>query len=158
MIELLSSHKTIYIRKYCNCIESTIEIYQNINRRLIQKFNYFKNYNCNCRFNNPKKVNKYCPDCEIFLCDDCSTKHKHSKLIENDFLLTNCRIHLKEKLIGFCKTCKKSICQKCIINILHKNHKIILTKDLKVTNEILDIYKNNLFNAVKKFEKLINLK
>jgi hypothetical protein len=119
----------------------------------------YKEFKCICMLirKDRKKISKYCYECEQFFCKDCLKNHEHTNVIEPKFLLTNCKNHPKEKLVGHCIDCIKPICNKCI-NDIHKAHEIKYTKDLKISDDIITKYNNNLLKAFLDCDKLMKLK
>ena len=73
------------------------------------------------------------------------------------FVLTCCKYHLEERLECFCKKCKKPICSKCIESF-HKDHEIKYMKDLIITNDMIENYKNNILKLYQEFENYLQLK
>ena len=63
----------------------------------------------------------------------------------------------KSRVIAFCKKCKKLICEKCLENN-HNNHLIKYIKDLEITDDIIENYKSQLYNAFLECDKLYKLK
>ena len=163
LFELISNENNILLRKYCFCGESTIAVDHDLKLKIMEGFNFYKDYKCDCipllmgNNNERKNISKYCYTCEKFLCNDCLQNHVHQNMISPDFLLTNCKYHINQKLVGFCKKCKKPLCEKCI-DESHKNHEIKYTKDLEITNEIVEKYKNNLLKAFLECDRLMKLK
>ena len=87
--------------------------------------------------------NKYCKDCELWLCEECIKIHsifnKEHSLIEKEIPLRNkCKIHINEFNQYFCLNCKEDICPFCLtMNGNHRDHKSIkFDKFLNLKEEI----------------------
>ena len=156
LLEIITMEDNIFIRKYCFCGESTSPI-NNQKIQILYDIEEYKKLRCFCSTQSLKIVYKYCNDCQRFFCEDCTIKHNHHKQMDPNNFLINCYYHVNDKIIGFCKTCIKPICKICIDN-KHKNHKIEYNKNLKINDDILNEYMNNLNKAISEFDKLIKVK
>ena len=97
-----------------------------------------------------------CMDCSKFLCQECSDRHKSTKVtclhslfkldIEKDL---HCKVHLSEMIKYFCETCDECICLLCAFQY-HKNHEVCLI------TEIVDKGKISLKNILKECETMIS--
>ena len=161
LLELLTTEKDIFLRKYCFCGESTTQINNNMKLELIQELYIFNDYKCKCilktenNITQKKTISKFCNDCNKYLCKDCIKEHVHINLIDPNLLLINCIYHQNQKLVGFCRKCTKPLCLKCV-NGFHRNHDIRYTKQLN--KFIIEKYQNNLLKAITEFKILIKLK
>lgn len=96
-----------------------------------------------------------CMDCSKFLCQECSDRHKSTKVtslhslfkldIEKDL---HCKVHISEMIKYFCETCDECICLLCAFQY-HKNHEVCLI------TEIVDKGKMSLKNILKECETMI---
>lgn len=155
LLEIITMESNILIRKYCFCGESTSPI--NISKiEFLYDIGIHKKLRCSCSVA-LKQVYKYCNDCQLFFCEDCTINHNHHKQMDLNNLFINCYFHVNDKIIGFCKTCVKPIYKVCIDN-KHKNHKIEYNKNLEINDDILNEYMNNLGTAISEFDKLIKVK
>ena len=126
----------------------------------------------------PKKIYKYCPECQLILCKICRKAHSKKfnnthKMISIKKMDTICNEH---KIIYnyYCNDCSKNICYECLKN--HKNHNVINFKDIilskddvtvlkdslinekKIINEVIDIFNNIITSLRKKFSDIIRQK
>ena len=148
LIEILSNEYIISIRKYCNCGEITRKIKDYIN---LLKFKYYKV----CSLCKAKVKTKYCFDCKKFLCDKClKDDNKNHRILLSKYVLISCKYHYEERIVCFCKNCKKAICFHCI-NQFHKDHEIKFMKDLNITDEMINNYKNKLIKFFEVFEQYL---
>ena len=106
----------------------------------------------------PEDIHKYCYTCNEYIEDKNLLNHLHNTIINAADYIYNCKLHKNEILIGFCNYCKQLICGKCINKNLHKNHKIEYTKNLEITEEIMNQYEANLQKAFLEMNNLIKLK
>ena len=120
------------------------------NSKWIKKV-YFK---CSCHKGlNKPYANKYCINCELFLCGKCLNTHNEGHKLEfiPNLDIIFCEKH-SSKINKFCETCNENICKICT-QIEHKSHNIkeINNKD-KFNLENLENYCNKLED--KKLEKI----
>lgn len=160
LLEINSYENNILLKGFCFCGELTFQIEDENTLELLKEYQFYKSYKCKCNsiVENRKIISKFCDVCNVFLCKDCLETHQHkNSIIDPDLFLMNCKYHQNNKLIGLCKSCKKPLCELCI-NIFHKNHDIKFTKDLKITNEMIVKYENNLQKGLSDFDKLMKKK
>ena len=151
----------------------SIEISDYLNEML--KYSYFTQTcnicNKNNQQNNPKNIFKYCPDCNIIICDNCINSHNikfptHSNLILSKELPIKCKIHHGNNYTEYCYTCKKNICDQCID--AHKEHdreslnemdEDIVSNDISLIEyrkQLLIQVKDNLLKEIKELDDMIN--
>ena len=154
IIEIITNKNNFLIRRFCYCGETTTDVNYTHKQLHLLKFKYYRL--CSCY---SKSKTKYCYDCKKFICDNCLKLHKnnHNKIMLSKFVLTCCKYHLEERLECFCKKCKKPICSKCIESF-HKDHEIKYMKDLIITNDMIENYKNNILKLYQEFENYLQLK
>ena len=129
-------------------ISEIIDIKSNI--KWLKKV-YFK-CSCHKEFSKPY-ANKYCINCELFLCNKCLNTHNKGHKLEfiPNLDIIFCEKHSSKK-IKFCVTCNESICKICT-QIEHKSHNIKEINDKeKFDFENLENYCNKLEN--KKLDKI----
>ena len=149
LIEILSNEYNISTRRYCNCGEFTRKIKHHIDFLLSLK--YYRICS-SCKAN---VKTKYCYDCKKFLCEIClNFDNKNHRILLSKFSLTCCKYHYEERIVCFCKQCKKAICFHCI-NQFHKNHEIKFMKDLNLTDEMVNNYKNRQIKFFELFENYL---
>ena len=87
-----------------------------------------------------------CLDCNLYLCEECTTTHKTQRLSKNHKLATLaelkktglkqlgqkrlCSDHDEEELKLYCRTCQEVICRDCAI-VTHKQHDYTFIKDVR---------------------------
>ena len=141
LVEISSYKEIILVKKICFCDEITYSAHPYIfcyNNLKPNYYQHFGNEDIPSSF-----INKYCCQCNDFISDFTLKNHEHKEIINAADYIYNCKIHKTEILIGFCKDCKNLICGKYIHNF-HKNHEIDYTKNLEITEEIIEKYENNL--------------
>ena len=87
-------------------------------------------YKCNGKKGHERNfANKYCETCDLFLCEECESKHNinyknetHKIEFIYNLISNYCEKHLS-KLNKFCEKCNINICNICLKNE-HKMHKI----------------------------------
>ena len=152
LVEISSYKEIILVKKICFCDEITYSAHPYILDHNNLEVNYSQNLVDECDFDLIKKY--YCCQCNNLFSDFRLKEHKHREIIYPADYIYNCKIHKTELLIGFCKDCNNLICEICINNF-HKNHKIDYTKNLEITEEIIEKYENNLKNAFYEMNNLI---
>ena len=156
LVEIISFEDLILIRRYCFCGEETLSAESHVFfymklKTIYYQFPKFAPYP-------ERNINKYCYTCNEYIKDEQLFNHMHNTIINAADYIYNCKLHKNERLIGFCNSCKQLICEKCINKNLHKNHKIEYTKNLEITEDIMNKYETNLQKAVDEMNNLINLK
>ena len=87
-----------------------------------------------------------CLDCNLYLCEECTTTHKTQRLSKNHKLATLaelkktglkqlgqkrlCADHIEEELKLYCRTCQEVICRDCAI-VTHKQHDYTFIYDVR---------------------------
>ena len=153
LLEILSNKDCYLLKKYCKCDKILLPIEDNnkllyndlINIRNDDYFHSFKE----TIFNLSSYINK------LFSCCFKSNK-KRKTSISQKLSHFYCSYH-NENLTGFCYLCYIPICKECI-DENHKNHEIEYTKDLKISDYIVNLYKINLNTSFYKFQELTKLK
>ena len=156
LVEIISCEEIILIRRCCFCGEETlsVESYNFYYMKLKTIYYQFPNFAAYPERN----INKYCYTCNKYIEDEKLLNHIHNTIINASDYIYNCKLHKNEILVGFCNSCKQLICGICINKNLHKNHKIEYTKNLEITEEIMNKYETNLQKAVVEMNNLIKLK
>ena len=96
-----------------------------------------------------------CLNCNIFLCEKCSSMHDNHYSICYDQFLNYCTYHYNKKNNSYCKTCRRNICSEC--QILHNNnsHEIIELKSLYKDKDYLKKLLNNMENKKNELNHII---
>ena len=88
--------------------------------------------------NHSRPYQVYCPDCRIWLCDQClNVFHNdlfiHHTTTDTPFITgTNCTVHRNKTTERYCFQCKKFICMECINHSnKHNNHATLSLKEYK---------------------------
>lgn len=115
----------------------------------------------------PYKV--YCPDCRIWLCDQClNVFHDdlfiHHTTTDTPFITgTNCTVHRKKTTERYCYQCNKFICSECIKHSnKHNNHATLSLKEYKrVIQKKQNKLKYHTYNDIENYldnrlERLLN--
>ena len=142
------------IDKYGRCLYLNIEKFF-----LILKENS-ETKKCLCEYysNFDTKENKYCVNCNIFICSLCSNQHlyKNHTSIPKNYLGSICLIHCKETSF-YCKDCEKSVCKECL-DKFHKNHmkSEINPKFVKKAKKEIN-WKNKQLSKLIEFYRMIRL-
>ena len=128
----------------------------------------FENFYCdNCKENSYIMSNQIfiCFTCHQRLCSKCKQIHN-----ENHYSINNgmkdyiCSKHNNERFISYCENCKENLCFLCEND--HENHNIIIfrkiihlkeeyTRHLSKFKECFNIFKNNINEFIKIFNKVI---
>ena len=168
LINITNTCKNLFINFSCLCKNNKND-YFNINdfNKYIQ-FNSLNKIICS-NFNehendkNNKYASFYCFDHKTFYCSNCIKNHnifcKEHKLIPLKNLDSNCMNHPENKFIGYCKSCCINFCEKC----KHDNndnikHKIILYKDIFISGDELEKYRENILKIKDSINKLEDIK
>ena len=151
----------IKIKILCTCLENNNYIILD----LVEYINLINNKNIpnQCLYHPENKENKFCMNCENWLCHNCFLNHtkdncksEYNNSNNNEKII--CSQHNLKK-IYFCKQCKQTFCKSCFLkhNVKNKKtHKAInienyLTNEkiksksnkfIKYKEEITDIYNN----------------
>ena len=111
----------------------------------------------------PKKIFKFCKECNLIFCKQCSNKHLNNKnnhhIISIKKMDVICCFH-KLKFNYFCKKCNENICENCL-NSEHKDHEIIKFENFELKNENIEKIKNNIKierNNINEVIKIFNKK
>ena len=146
----------IKIKILCVCLE--------INNYLILELSEYINLINNrkilnkCFFHKEITAIKFCMNCEKWLCEKCSSKHREDICkSENNDINTNskcnsnkeaiiCLEHNKNKKVYFCKKCRNILCKECFgkHNIRNKKVHKGINIEYYITNEKIKIKKNKL--------------
>ena len=146
----------IKIKILCTCLE--------INNYLILELSEYINLINNrkilnkCFFHKEINAIKFCMNCEKWLCEKCSSKHREDICkSENNDINTNskcnsnkeaiiCLEHNKNKKVYFCKKCRNILCKECFgkHNIRNKKVHKGINIEYYITNEKIKIKKNKL--------------
>ena len=106
----------------------------------------------------------YCLECKMNLCPLCKSVHdKNHSIINYDNKFYICPIH-NESFVKYCKDCKEDICFSCIKK--HKKHGLlsyekelldinIVRKKMNLLGKVINQFKNNLEEIIKKFKKIM---
>ena len=155
LVKILSFKDIILIKRYCFCGEETLSVDSFVFYFMKLKTIYYQLPDF--AVTPEENINKYCYTCNKFIEDEELLVHKHKTIIDASEYIYNCKLHKNEILVGFCNSCKELICQMCI-NHFHNNHKIEFTKNLKITEEIINKYETNLKKSYLEMNKLLKLK
>ena len=123
------------------------------------KENYEVN-KCLCAYNSNEHTdeNKYCINCNIFICSLCSIQHLYNNhtSIPKNYLGSICLIHCKETSF-YCKDCEKSVCKECL-DKFHKSHmkSEINRKFVKKAKKEIN-WKNKQLSKLIEFYRMIRL-
>ena len=131
-----------------------LDIYENTQKINLSKIkcNICKNNNKGNTHNNEFYI---CITCNINLCPLCKSIHdKNHSIINYDNKKYICKIH-NESFIKYCTNCKVDICIVCEVN--HKGHDIIDLREMIIDKQELLKIKDDLKNAINKFEYKISL-
>ena len=164
LINITNTCKNLFINFDCLC--ESKNNYFNINEynKYIQ-FNSLHKIICsNFNEHENKNINKYstfyCFDHKTFYCSNCIKNHnifcKEHKLIKLKYLDSNCMNHPENKFIGYCKTCSINFCEKCKHN--NNEHKIILFKEILISGDELEKYRENILKIKDSINKLEDIK
>ena len=149
LLEILTNKEDCLLTKYCKCEKISIPIdTKNLIKEIANiddEFYLFKVIRTN--------FYKYIYNLFSF----CSKKRRKDYPYLVDLPYFFCTCHNSEILSGFCSLCNIPVCRLCVEES-HENHEINYTKNLRVTDDILNKYENNLFTAFSKFHELIKLK
>ena len=88
--------------------------------------------------NHSRPYQVYCPDCNIWLCDQCLNSFHddlfiHHTTTDKPFITgKNCTVHKKKTTERYCYQCNKHICIECIKHSnKHNNHATLSLKEYK---------------------------
>ena len=107
----------------------------------------------------------YCLGCKMNLCPLCKSVHDNNHSIINyDNKEYICHKH-NESFVKYCKNCKENLCFSCIKK--HKKHDLlayenelvdinILRKNMNLFEKVINQFKNNLEEIMKKFKKIMD--
>ena len=128
-------------------------------RESLQKAKNTKCENCT-----DKNATKYCRECSVFVCDDCTQAHNAWKKNSGHQILgineveadavgkvapteqpVKCEKHSDMEARIYCETCSKLICNDCTIR-LHRNH------DYDLARDVYKKHKKEIFKSVKQLK------
>ena len=155
-LRLISKEKYILLKGYCYCGEITIQIEPFEEIIAFRNFKFYESL-CNCiEYSFDKKPTKFCIDCNLYFCEDCSKNHKHKNIFDCVYLINKCKFHPNNVLIGFCYHCKKPLCKNCMD--IHNNHDIQSMNKLEISKEILEKYEKELAKGFSDMNNLLKMK
>ena len=139
----------IKLKLLCTCIDKNFQIFD-----VSEYINLITNRknSIHCLNHQDIKGQKFCMNCENWLCQTCFTNHskdicKSEYNKNNDLEKTVCFEH-ETKKIYFCKICKELLCKQCFLNHNVKNKKVHkgININYYLTNEKIN-------SKLKKFNK-----
>lgn len=117
------------------------------------------NFACDSCETEGEKVTMRCNDCQLFLCEFCTTAHRRISATKTHILQpvehlkgqiskgnhltcpSFCSVHSSERLCNYCQTCNETICRECSVT-RHKEH------ELRKADEAAKTLKVNMVNLV----------
>ena len=184
ILTLENDNKTVNI-KCINGHNAKMSLNEYMQKGFLNSLDRVKCDKCNIK-HEPKKVFKYCENCDQIYCKSCLKNH-------NNIYFNHCYISVRKMDIicckhelnftYFCEQCQKNLCIKCIHTHNNKEHRLLslkqsklsqnklnditdyISKEMETINEIInyfnekiDIIKSKFYEAIKEQKQILKFK